>query len=481
MSDDSPIDRQSVDELLAPVRSLVAQLTRSSALERGDADGAMRQLTEACTHALRVDRASVWCFDAARTELVCLDLFERSTGRHSRGAVLSAANARPYFEALATERAVSVRDAHEDPRTRELADDYLAPLGIRSMLDAPILLEGKFAGVVCHEHVGSLREWKPWEELIAGTFADFAAMVLGAAERAEQARALDAMRQSRETLQILFDAAPVPLVLTSFTDGVILSCNQRAAQMFESTPGEIAGRRALDFYRDPTQRGPFLESLRRDGRVDEFVTELKTLEGRPFWAQLNARRLTLLDELVFMVGFADLTEQKRVEERLRELATTDSLTGALTRRRLFEIADEEVGRAARYARPLALAILDVDHFKAVNDGFGHLVGDEALRRVARAVRGELRRQDHVCRYGGEEFVVLFPETTLEGATQVVERMRAAVGAIRLVPDGGELRLTASVGVVAHRWGESLESMLRRADEALYTAKQGGRDRVVVAA
>jgi diguanylate cyclase (GGDEF)-like protein/PAS domain S-box-containing protein len=478
VSDAPPIDRQSFDELLGPVRVLVAQLTRSAALERGDVEGAMKQLTEASTLALRVDRASVWCFDRGDSELHCLDLFERHIAKHSRGASISRADAPRYFDALASERTIATSDALDDPRTSELAEGYLDRLGIGAMLDAPILLEGKLVGVVCHEHLGGPRDWKPWEELIAGTFADFAAMVLGAAERAEQARALESMRQSRETLQILFDAAPVPLVLTGLTDGVIVSCNHGAAQMFGTTPGEMVGRRATDFYRDPGERRTFLDTLLREGRVDGFVTELKTFDDSPLWVQLSARALTLGEEQVFMVGFADLTAQKRVEAQLRELATTDPLTGALNRRRLFEIAEEELGRSARYARPLALAMLDLDHFKAVNDDFGHLVGDEALRAVAVAVRTALRRQDHASRYGGEEFVVLLPETTLDGARQVVERMREEVAALRIARTAGDVRITMSAGVVAYREGESFDSMLNRADDALYEAKEAGRNRVV---
>ncbi len=482
MSDGAPMaERQSFDELLGPVRTLVAQLTRSAALERGDVDGALRQLTESATLALRVGRASVWRFDASRSELVCLDLFERATGSHVSGAVIAATAVPRYFEALASERTIAAYDALSDPRTAELADGYLAPLGIGAMLDAPILLDGKLVGVVCHEHVGPPRAFLPWEELVAGTFADFAAMVLGAAERAEQARALESMQKSRETLQILFDAAPVPLVLTGLADGVIRTCNERAAHMFDAPVSEIIGKRAPDFYRDPTERRAFLEALLRDGRVDDFVTELRTAEGRPFWAQLNARKLAIGDEQVFMVGFADLTEQKRVEAQLRELATTDALTGALNRRRLYELATEELARCQRYDRPLAVAMLDLDHFKSVNDQFGHLVGDEVLRRVAVALRSVLRRHDHASRYGGEEFVVLLPETNLDGARQVVERMREAVASLRIATEAGDVRLTTSAGVVAYRHGETLDALLRRADDALYEAKDAGRDRVVASA
>jgi diguanylate cyclase (GGDEF)-like protein/PAS domain S-box-containing protein len=306
-------------------------------------------------------------------------------------------------------------------------------------------------------------------------------MLFGVRDVSAQKQAEDVLRQSRETLRTLFDAAPIPLVLTGLDDGVIRACNQRAAFMFETTVEDTVGRRAPDFYRDPAERQLFLERLRRHGHVDGLATELQTRSGRVFWALLNAKTLMVEGQPMFMVGFQDLSEQKRIESDLRELATTDALTGALNRRRLFEVAAEELERATRYERPLALAMLDIDHFKHVNDRFGHLVGDQALKLVVEAVRSVLRRQDYVCRFGGEELAVLLPETRLDSAQQVIERMRKAVQSIGLLHEGTAVPLTLSAGVVEHRPGEGFTRLLRRADEALYEAKSTGRNRVVVSA
>jgi diguanylate cyclase len=125
-----------------------------------------------------------------------------------------------------------------------------------------------------------------------------------------------------------------------------------------------------------------------------------------------------------------------------------------------------------------VALIDVDYFKSVNDTFGHSTGDEALRVVGEAVRGELRRHDLLGRYGGDELALLFPETGLEGARQVTDRIRRAVAEIQLRHDGTPVRMTISAGLVARRIDESLTMACQRADKALYEAKSAGRDRVI---
>jgi len=124
-------------------------------------------------------------------------------------------------------------------------------------------------------------------------------------------------------------------------------------------------------------------------------------------------------------------------------------------------------------------MFDIDHFKAINDQFGHSVGDHALRLVAAAARSQLRMQDHIGRYGGEEFLIVFPETPLEGAMRVTERVRAAVEAMAVHEGGHRIPLTVSAGVSEVAEGETLDSVLRRVDAAMYRAKAAGRNQVVI--
>lgn len=173
--------------------------------------------------------------------------------------------------------------------------------------------------------------------------------------------------------------------------------------------------------------------------------------------------------------------EELVRERTRELdrlATTDMLTQAHNRRRMDELGLQEIERARRYHQPLCLALLDLDHFKLINDTFGHIMGDEVLRRIAETVRGRVRVLDHVGRYGGEEFVVLAPNTPIAGGIKLGESVREAVGDIQL--NDGEIRIhvTVSVGVAQWQENETMGDLFRRADSALYQAKKEGRNRVV---
>jgi len=169
----------------------------------------------------------------------------------------------------------------------------------------------------------------------------------------------------------------------------------------------------------------------------------------------------------------DITERKRMEQRLRDFAEHDPLTGAYNRRLLFEHLESEIRRAQRYGA-LSLVMFDVDHFKNVNDTYGHVVGDHVLAGIAALVRGELRGPDRLARYGGEEFVVIAPGVDSRQAAVLAERLRSAIAAERFdsLP-----QITCSFGVCELNDGDA-DSLLRRVDDFMYQAKRAGRNRVV---
>ncbi|MFC3676802.1 GGDEF domain-containing protein [Ferrovibrio xuzhouensis] len=189
--------------------------------------------------------------------------------------------------------------------------------------------------------------------------------------------------------------------------------------------------------------------------------------------------LTILS--VALVFAAVLLVNQKLQARLRETAQRDQLTGALRRHVLEEAVEREIARSRRHRRPLALLLLDLDHFKAINDRYGHHAGDEALRRFAETAQAGLRREDLLGRTGGEEFCILLPDTDQEGAARLAERIRTAVENLSVDVDGQPLRLTVSIGAAALAGDdESWSGLTRAADVALYRAKKDGRNRIVVA-
>lgn len=177
-----------------------------------------------------------------------------------------------------------------------------------------------------------------------------------------------------------------------------------------------------------------------------------------------------------------LSEMQRMNADLERLATTDALTGLLNRRAADRTLDAEWHRARRSGHASALVLLDIDHFKQVNDSYGHPCGDAALRALAACIRGVMREVDVAARYGGEEFLVVLPETGREGAFVFAERLRERVAASEICHDGQAFRCQVSLGIaVSDAHEASYEHWVRRADQALYRAKQGGRNRAVMGA
>jgi signal transduction histidine kinase len=178
--------RRTLEARRREAQGTLLALAGSAAVRRGDRAAALRELTEAGTSLLGTARAGLWLLEEGGASLRCLDLYEARPGRHSSGAAVAVGSAPAYFEALARQRAIAADDARTDPRTRELDAGYLTPLGISAMLDAPVFLEGRMAGVICHEHVGSApRAWTAEEQGLAGSLADCAARALEALARAD--------------------------------------------------------------------------------------------------------------------------------------------------------------------------------------------------------------------------------------------------------------------------------------------------------
>lgn len=229
--------------------------------------------------------------------------------------------------------------------------------------------------------------------------------------------------------------------------------------------------------------GLFRETRQLSASFTELVDELRQHEQE--LAALNASLEQQVIERTQVIEKANqhlmavLEERMVLQKQLEALASTDSLTGLLNRRAFDERARLELSRADRQGHVFSIITFDIDHFKKVNDGYGHDIGDEALKRCAAICLEQLRDIDICARFGGEEFMILLPETTAEGARQTAERLRQCMAGSILASSKGELRFTASFGVAEHKAGQALATTLHQADQALYAAKHSGRDRVVV--
>ena len=215
------------------------------------------------------------------------------------------------------------------------------------------------------------------------------------------------------------------------------------------------------------------------GYSDDYSYEEAINIGASDFVIKPVRLEELLLRLKRVLKERNLTNERiRMMEKLQKLAVTDGLTKLYNSRSFYSQLETEVDRFNRYKHPLALLLLDLDHFKDYNDTYGHLEGDKVLVRFSQIIKSCLRANDTAYRYGGEEFTVILPETSGGEAGTVAQRIRAALEAERFSPiDGKEVKITISIGVTAYQTKEELSSFIQRADRAMYRSKQKGRNMV----
>jgi diguanylate cyclase len=264
----------------------------------------------------------------------------------------------------------------------------------------------------------------------------------------------------------------------SLMEATATEAGRRATESLESGRAlDTSLRQQVEAIEHNTSKATDVNALRQ--LLNERFAQMRThLDQHRVAEEARAeeahRQLDEMREKVQSVERESAALRARLEQE-QHRAFHDALTGVPNRLALNERLDQEYARFVRYRAPLSLIILDIDHFKKLNDAHGHRAGDRALTLVAKLLRDSLRETDFIARYGGEEFVALLPETAGENARVVAEKLRAAVERANFTHNGARVPVTLSAGFAMFREGDGIETVIERADAALYRAKHGGRN------
>lgn len=305
-----------------------------------------------------------------------------------------------------------------------------------------------------------------------------------------------ALQQRQVELRTLLDLAMMDAEVaywdTDLVTGRVSSVNRHWHTMLGYGEGEIADEQtawAALVHPDDVPRRTAAWAAHMEGRAPVYAVDLRMRHKAGHWLWLQVRGQVVERDAqgraLRMIGTRmDISARKLAEHQLEGLAHTDSLTGVLNRRRFAELAADAIAIALRHGQPVAVLMVDLDHFKAINDRFGHAAGDEVLRAFAHSAASVMRQGELFARVGGEEFAALLPQTDVEGALALAQRLRQRIRDEPARAAGHTVPCTVSIGVAclaADGAGpSSIESLMRRADAALYLAKAEGRDRVVAA-
>lgn len=298
--------------------------------------------------------------------------------------------------------------------------------------------------------------------------------------RQKQREATDEIRESEQEFRMLFNSLSNAIFLCS--EDNILDCNPRALELFGVTEdSELLDKSLLDFSPkvqddELNSRTFFFEKITnalKEGSAN-FEFKFRKPGKDEFYADVTFTAIKIRGRQLLQTVVRDITERKKMLDDLERLATTDTLTNAYNRTKFNELIVMEIERAKRFHHALSMLMFDLDHFKDVNDTYGHTVGDEVLRTTADIVRRHMRRTNHFVRWGGEEFIVIAIEADLDDSVRLAERIRGEIESYKF---DTIKTLTLSVGVTQLKANDTVASFIKRVDEALYKAKENGRNRV----
>ena len=294
---------------------VLMQLARNQALHQGNLKAAIQEITEQTANNMEVERVSVWLYEEIGAKLRCFDLFERSLNQHSEGVELLTVDYPAYFQALLEEQLIVADEAHIDPRTQEFSQSYLAPLGITSMLDAPIHLGGQTVGVLCNEQVGTSRHWTPEDQNFARSVADLVSLALEARERK---RAEAALHESEAKFASAFRSSPMALAVMRLTDGRFIEVNDCFLNLYGYERTEVMGYTSteLNIWVNLEDRARFLQLLQKMGVVRNQEVAIRTKSGEVRTALLSGELLAINEQACLLAIVNDISDRKRAEAEI---------------------------------------------------------------------------------------------------------------------------------------------------------------------
>lgn len=288
------------------------------------------------------------------------------------------------------------------------------------------------------------------------------------------------INEHEQSFHKVFDLIPIPLFAKD-VQGKYLTCNKAYEDISGKSRQEMIGKTVYDLWPKSQAELFFLKDKELFDTPGQQIYEadISASFGKKCIVQFH--KVTFSNKAGETIGLLgaifNLTEKKELEEKLKKLSEIDDLTGLLNRRTGMERMNQVLHQGQRHGHDFVIAVMDIDHFKSINDTYGHETGDKVLKEVNQITSEALRDYDILLRYGGEEFVLCFPETNVEEARIIVERIRTLFEKrSHSLPDGGNLIVTVSVGIAAYpNDGKTIDQLINAGDKAMYQAKSAGRN------
>jgi diguanylate cyclase (GGDEF)-like protein/PAS domain S-box-containing protein len=285
------------------------------------------------------------------------------------------------------------------------------------------------------------------------------------------------LKKNEEQFRKLFEINPYPLILTRFTDGKVILYNKKALEYYELSTENVRTMKALNVYKNKKDREDILKELERSGSIKNYILEQQTVNGEPRWAMANFELIEYDDEACILTGITDITALKKAEDELTRHACIDPLTGVMNRRRGMELLQDKFAKAQHQDVEFIVCFIDINNLKEVNDTYGHAEGDELIRAVSGAVQARISSEDLFFRYGGDEFVVAFPHSTLDEVKALWEWIEQDLESIARL-EHKPYALSVSRGIYTYKPGKDvqLEDLIRLADREMYNNKWMSKQR-----